>query len=148
MPIFTTNGLSPKDVPQMYRKTLVLSGLVCPVLGLIGICRSKWWGALLLCISLGWQWGEWFFSIQHDGNHQSYSRNALVNQITGLGRIFRGEFPICGTNNTPYCTTVIQRLGSRSRYQFGDFSSLSLPNNQKCGFTATSIFICPCSIVS
>jgi linoleoyl-CoA desaturase len=87
---FTTTGNTQKDVPQMYRKTLVILAWFVLSWGLLVFAAQIWWQAVILCISLGLAMGGIGFSIQHDGNHGAYSDRPILNQITGFGADLMG----------------------------------------------------------
>jgi linoleoyl-CoA desaturase len=87
---FTTNGIGSKDAVKMYQKTLVITTWFILSWILLVFAAQTWWQATILCISLGMAMGGVGFSIQHDGNHKSYSERSLVNQVAGFGADLMG----------------------------------------------------------
>jgi len=82
---FTTTGRSPKDSPRMYLKSLVIFSWFLASWALLVFAAQTWWQAIILSLSLGMAMAGIGLSIQHDGNHKSYSDNSLINQIGGFG---------------------------------------------------------------
>lgn len=81
---FQATGLSPRDCPQMYRKTAVILLWLAASYGLLVWGVSAWWLALPLSVSLGLAMAAVGFSIQHDGGHHAYSSRAWVNRLMAL----------------------------------------------------------------
>jgi linoleoyl-CoA desaturase len=87
---FTVNGISPKDNPPMYLKTITIFTWFIASWGLLVFAAQTWWQAALLCLSLGMAMAGIGLSIQHDGNHGAYSRSRLINAIAGFGADIAG----------------------------------------------------------
>ncbi len=87
---FAINDTGLKDAVKMYQKTLVITTWFILSWGLLVFAAQTWWQATILCISLGMAMGGVGFSIQHDGNHKSYSERSLVNQVAGFGADLMG----------------------------------------------------------
>ena len=80
-PYFQSAGLSLKDVPSMYLKSMViLAWFAMSYVLLVFWARSTWQG-FLLAVSLGLSMAGIGFNIQHDGAHKAYSRRKWVNHV-------------------------------------------------------------------
>ena len=78
---FQSAGLSLKDVPSMYLKSMViLAWFAMSYVLLVFWARSTWQG-FLLAVSLGLSMAGIGFNIQHDGAHKAYSRRKWVNHV-------------------------------------------------------------------
>lgn len=77
---FESTGLSERDVPRMYLKTLTMFlWLSASYVGLV-FFASGFWSALPFSVSLGLAMAGIGFSVQHDGGHGAYSEHKFVNR--------------------------------------------------------------------
>jgi linoleoyl-CoA desaturase len=78
---FARTGLSERDSPRMYVKTVVLMLWFGASYGLLAFAATSLWQGALLSLSLAFAMAGIGFSIQHDANHGAYSNNAVVNRV-------------------------------------------------------------------
>ena len=64
---FESTGQTPRDCPQMYRKTAVIVGWTVASYLLLLIFADSWWLGLPLAMSLGVAMAAIGFNVQHDG---------------------------------------------------------------------------------
>jgi len=81
---FSQRGLPERDCPQMYLKTFILLIVFVFSYSFLVFVAQTWWQALILSIILGLVMAGIGFNIQHDGNHQSYSKHTWINKLTGM----------------------------------------------------------------
>ena len=81
---FARTGLSERDSPRMYLKTLVLLLWFGASYALLVFVATTIWQGALLSLSLALAMAGVGFSIQHDANHGAYSSRAAVNRVMGL----------------------------------------------------------------
>lgn len=140
---FKTTGRSPKDAPQMYLKTLIILSWCAVSWGLLVFAAQSWWQAVFLCFSLGMAMAGIGLSIQHDGNHKSYSNNTIVNQITGFGADVLGVSSylwkqqhnllhhsytnVCGVDHDINMGALCRLAPQQKRYWFHRFQYIYLP---------------------
>jgi len=75
------NGLSPRDLAAMYRKTaIVLAWWVGSYL-LVLFAGLPWWGNALLWVSFGMAAAGVGFTVMHDANHGGYSSSRRLNDL-------------------------------------------------------------------
>ncbi|GEL69148.1 fatty acid desaturase family protein [Myxococcus virescens] len=77
------SGRSPRDLPRMYAKTVVILGWFAASYVWLLLGASGPWGAVAGCVSLGLAVAGVGFSVQHDANHGSYSVHRGINRILG-----------------------------------------------------------------
>jgi linoleoyl-CoA desaturase len=77
---FSSRNLSKRDMPAMYRKTIVvLAWLGLSYAGLLA--ASAIWQGISLSLSLGLAMAAVGFNIMHDGSHGAYSSRPWVNRL-------------------------------------------------------------------
>lgn len=81
---FRVTGRVPRDVPQMFLKTIVISSWLILSYGLLVFAASAWWQAVPLAVSLGLAMAGVGFNVQHDGGHGAYSNRKSINQLAAL----------------------------------------------------------------
>lgn len=77
---FRMTGRSSRDHWPMYVKTAVILATTVALYALLVFAADAWWQAVLLSIGLGVAAAAIGFNIQHDGNHEAYSRLGWVNR--------------------------------------------------------------------
>lgn len=81
---FARTGLSERDSPRMYFKTIVLLLWFGASYGLLTFAATTLWQGALLSLSLAFAMAGVGFSIQHDANHGAYSSRPAVNRLMSL----------------------------------------------------------------
>jgi len=81
---FERTGLSQRDSPRMYFKTVVLLFWFGASYALLVFAATTAWQGALLSLSLALAMAGVGFAIQHDANHGAYSDRAAVNRVMGL----------------------------------------------------------------
>lgn len=80
---FAATQLSRQDVPAQYVKAFTFLTWLTASYILLVFFATTWWQASILSVSLGLAMAGVGFSIQHDGNHQAFSKNKWVNRFMG-----------------------------------------------------------------
>jgi linoleoyl-CoA desaturase len=81
---FDETGLSRRDSPRMYLKTVMLLLWFGVSYGLLVFGANALWQGALLSLSLAFAMAGIGFGIQHDANHGAYSRHPAVNRAMGM----------------------------------------------------------------
>lgn len=140
---FVTTGRSPKDAPRMYLKTLTIFSWFLVSWVLLVFVAQNWWQATLLNLSLGMAMAGIGLSIQHDGNHKSYSDNTIINQVCGFGADILGVSSylwkqqhnllhhsytnVCGVDHDINMGALCRLAPQQERYWFHRFQHIYLP---------------------
>jgi linoleoyl-CoA desaturase len=78
---FEDSGRSPHGDWRMYLKTAMMLGWFGGSYAFLLVGAATWWLGVLGAISLAFAIAGVGFSIQHDANHDAYSRSGVVNRI-------------------------------------------------------------------
>lgn len=80
---FADNKLDERDAPKMYLKSFLILSFLAVSWTTLVFAPLTWWQAIpvAVCVSLGICFVG--FAIQHDANHQGYSRRNWVNRAMG-----------------------------------------------------------------
>ncbi len=140
---FVTTGQSPKDAPRMYLKTLTIFSWFLISWVLLVFVAQTWWQATILNLSLGMAMAGIGLSIQHDGNHKSYSDNTIINQICGFGADILGVSSylwkqqhnllhhsytnVCGVDHDINMGALCRLAPQQKHYWFHRFQYIYLP---------------------
>jgi len=68
----------------MYQKTLIILAWFIASYSVLVFSNLPLWGGLLASVSLAMATAAIGFNIQHDGNHQSYSDNRIINRLMAM----------------------------------------------------------------
>ena len=77
-------GRSPRDIPPMYVKTVMMLSWCAVSYGLLVFAAGTGWQGLLLAVSLGLAMAGIGFNVQHDGAHGAYSQRRSVNRFMAM----------------------------------------------------------------
>lgn len=80
---FDSTGLSPKASGATYLKTVVILSWFSAAYVALVFLANEWWQGALAAVALGLSVSGIGFSIQHDANHQAYSRHRWLNELLG-----------------------------------------------------------------
>jgi len=78
---FEASGRSPHGDWRMHLKTLVMLGWLAGSYVVLVFVAATWWQGVLAAGSLALAIAGVGFSIQHDANHDAYSRHRIVNRV-------------------------------------------------------------------
>jgi linoleoyl-CoA desaturase len=78
---FAATGRSPYGDWRMYLKTAMLLAWLIGSYLLLVFAAATWWHGVLAAASFAFAIAGVGFSIQHDANHDAYSRNQIVNRV-------------------------------------------------------------------
>lgn len=81
---FQSAGLRQRDCPQMYLKSALIFGWLAASYAVLVFLAGSWWLALAAAISLGLAMSAVGFNLQHDANHQAYSRRKWINKLMAM----------------------------------------------------------------
>jgi len=78
---FASTGLSTRDVPRMYVKSIIIFTWFVTSYVLLVFVANAWWVAIPLALVLAMSAAAVGMGIQHDGSHGAYSESKLVNRV-------------------------------------------------------------------
>ncbi len=93
---FKSNNISRNANFQMVLKTIVMLSLylIPYFLMIFNLITFSWWMIFLMYVVMGVGMAGVGFSIMHDANHGSYSRNSLVNKLLSYTMYMLGGSPL------------------------------------------------------
>ncbi len=87
---FKDNGLTQRDNPQMYVKTVTIVVWLFSAWAFVLFAPVIFPVRLLGCVVLAMAIAAFSFNVGHDANHNSYSSNPTVNRLLGITYDFIG----------------------------------------------------------
>jgi len=90
---FQAEGLTARDAPRMYAKSLFILGWFASSWALLVFAAHSFLPALALAVSLGLSVAAIGMSVMHDANHGAYSKH------WGINRIFGSTLDLMGVNS-------------------------------------------------
>jgi len=110
----------------MYLKSAILLLWFAASYALLVFAATTWWQATLLALSLAFATAGIAFCIQHDANHDAFSRHGAINRVMGMSLDFLGASSyVWQWKHNVFHHTYTNLSGADSDLDVGPFARMS-----------------------